>query len=51
MSDRVSKNYGRMHGGVRCGMTVLVEKWTGQEGVELQDKVNSIDSFSGFLDP
>jgi hypothetical protein len=32
-------------------MTMLVEEWTGQEGVELQDGANCIDSFSGFLDP
>ncbi len=29
----------------------MVEEWTGQEGVEPQDGANSIDSFSGFLDP
>jgi hypothetical protein len=51
VSDRISNNDGRMHGRVRCGMRMLVEEWTGQEGVELQDGANSIDSFSGFSDP
>ncbi len=53
--DRISNNDGRMCGGMRCGMTMpttmLVEKWTGQEGVEMQDGVNIIVLFSGFLDP
>jgi hypothetical protein len=51
VSDRISNNYGRMRGGVQCGMTTLVEEWMGQEGMELQDVANSIDSFSVFLDP
>ncbi len=33
------------------GTMTLVEEWTGQEGVEPQDRANSIDLFSGFLDP
>ncbi len=51
MSDRISNDDRRIRGGVQCGMTRLVEEWTGQEGVELQDEANRIDSFSGFLDP
>ncbi len=55
MSDRISNNDGRMRGGMRCGVTVpttmLVEEWTGQEGLELQDGVNSIDLFSGCSNP
>jgi hypothetical protein len=55
VSDRSSNNDGRMRGGMRCGTmtptTTLVEEWARQEGVELQDRANSIDLFSGFLDP
>jgi hypothetical protein len=40
-----------MRDGMRWGMMMLVEEWTGQKGSELQDGANSIDSFSGFLDP
>jgi hypothetical protein len=55
VSDRFSNNDGRMCGGVWCSMMtpprMLVEEWTGQEGVEPHDRANSIDSFSGFSDP
>jgi hypothetical protein len=54
VSHRISNHDERMCGGVRGTMlmptTTLVEEWTGQEGVEPQDKANSIDLFSGFLD-
>jgi hypothetical protein len=55
VSKRISNNDGRMRGGVRCSMTMpkmaLVEEWMGQEGVEPQDRANSIDLISGFFDP
>ncbi len=51
MSDRIFNDDGRIHGGVQCSMVTLVEEWTGQEGVDLQDRANSINSFSGFLYP
>jgi hypothetical protein len=54
MSDRILNYNKRMRGGVRCSMTMpttrLLEEWTGQEGMEPQDRANSIDSFSGFSD-
>jgi hypothetical protein len=51
VSDRISNNDGRILGSMLCGMAMLVEEWTGQEGVDLQDRASSIDLFSGFLDP
>ncbi len=55
MSDRISNDDGGMRSSVQCSMmtptTMLVEEWMGQEGVELKDRANSIDYFSGILDP
>ncbi len=55
MSDQISINDRIMRGGMRCVMAMptstLVEEWTGQEGVEPQDRANGIDLFSGFVDP
>ncbi len=48
--NRISNGDERMHGHVRCSTTMstmmLVEEWMGQEGVESQDRANSIDLFS-----
>jgi hypothetical protein len=55
VSDRYSIDDRRMCSSVQCGMMMLtmtfLEEWTGQEGVELQDRANSIYLFSGFSDP
>jgi hypothetical protein len=52
---QVNCNILLLRSGVRCSVTMpattLVEKWTGQEGVELQDGPNSINPFSEFLNP
>ncbi len=49
---QVNRNILLLRGGMQCGMTTptttLVEEWTGQERVELQDKQTAINGFLDF---